>query len=573
MKLPIPSQVFDQIVAVLAKTRSGKSSVLRLMVEDLLDHKRPVCIVDPKGDWWGLKLSADGKKAGYPVVIFGGEHADVPINEHAGAGVAELVATGNRPCIVDLKGWMPGARARFWVDFASTLFKMNRGQRWLVCDEFHNFAPKARALDPNDAKALHWSNRIASEGLGLGIHLLFASQRPQKVHNDVLTSAETLIAMRVLHPSDRAAISDWIKGCGDPRLGTDVMNSLADLERGEGWVWSPEIRFGPKRIKFPKYETYDSFKAPEPGDDKRLTGWASVDLDEVKTRLAAIVAEAEANDPEKLKARIRQLEAEKSKIKPVTAVAADAKAVEKARADGDAAGYARGKIEGYRDAVNGIGPELIAQISTVIDIGSKMTALRAAVQKWMDSVPKSKPVPVVQRSERAAHNGRDAGSNPAGHTIAYAEGDLPEGERKILTAIAQSGGSLKRFEISQLAGYKRSSLNTYISRLLTKGFVEKSGEDISATPSGLAALGGYDRLPTGDALLQHWLGKLPDGERKILSVVARVYPSPMPRDSISEMTDYRRSSTNTYISRLVARKLITAEREGVTASPMLFDNP
>src|SRR5574341_1054928 len=105
MRLPIPLAAIDQHVIVLGKTRSGKSSKMRVMIEAMLDRAAPVCIVDPKGDWWGLKSSANGKQAGYPVVIFGGAHGDVPINVHSGKAVAELVATGNRPCIIDLKGW------------------------------------------------------------------------------------------------------------------------------------------------------------------------------------------------------------------------------------------------------------------------------------------------------------------------------------------------------------------------------------------------------------------------------------------------------------------------------------
>jgi DNA helicase HerA-like ATPase len=104
--LTLPEAVLSQHMAVLGKTRSGKSSVMRLFVEHLLDRKERVCVIDPKGDWHGLRASADGKSAGYPVVIFGGAKADVPLNAHAGASVAELVSTGNRPCVIDLGGWM-----------------------------------------------------------------------------------------------------------------------------------------------------------------------------------------------------------------------------------------------------------------------------------------------------------------------------------------------------------------------------------------------------------------------------------------------------------------------------------
>lgn len=148
MTHPIPAAALSQHTIVLGKTGAGKSSVLRLLVESQLAKQLPVCILDPKGDWWGIKSSADGKEAGYPLVIFGGEHADVPINAHAGAQVAELYATGNRPCLIDLGGWMPGDRTRFFIDFASTLFRQTRGPRWLVIDEVHNFAPQGKVMDP-----------------------------------------------------------------------------------------------------------------------------------------------------------------------------------------------------------------------------------------------------------------------------------------------------------------------------------------------------------------------------------------------------------------------------------------
>jgi len=311
---PVPTEVFDQHIIVLGKTRSGKSSAMRFLVEHLLDAENPVCIIDPKGDWWGLKASADGKHAGYPVVIFGGEHGDVPLNARSGSAVAELVATGNRSAIIDLGGWMPGDRTQFWIDFASTYFRTHRGRHWLVIDEVHNLCPKGKIMDPNAGKMLHWTNRLASEGLGKGIAILAASQRPQKVHNDFLTSCETLIAMRVIHKADRDALKDWVDACGEPEKGKEVLNTVAQNERGEAWVYSPESKFGPEKIKFPMFSTYDSFKPQRAGDSAKLQGWAEVNLAEVTKKLETVVKEAEANDPAKLKQRIRELEQQIRKI-------------------------------------------------------------------------------------------------------------------------------------------------------------------------------------------------------------------------------------------------------------------
>lgn len=232
----IPDAAFDQHTGYLGKTGAGKSYALRGAVEKLLSQGKRVCVVDPKGDWWGLKSSADGKRPGYPVVIFGGEHADVPINPHCGAQVAEIVATGNRPCVIDFGGWMVGDRTRFWIDFSSTLFRLNKSPLWLVIDEVHNFAPQGKIYDPDAGKCLHWTNRIASEGRGKGFRLMIASQRPQKVHKDTLTCVETLIAMRVLHPLDRAPIKEWLEGAGDKGTASHVLDELSALQRGEALI-------------------------------------------------------------------------------------------------------------------------------------------------------------------------------------------------------------------------------------------------------------------------------------------------------------------------------------------------
>ncbi len=305
-KLIIPEAVLSQNIIALGKPGSGKSSKLRILVEHLLKQKRPVCILDPKGDWWGLKLAADGKGAGYPVLIFGGEHGDIPITEHAGASVAEIVAAGNNSCIIDLGGWMPGARSRFFTDFASSLFRLPHPAMHLVLDECHNFAPQGKVLDPMAGKSLHWANRIASEGRSKGITVIGASQRPQKVHKDFITTCETLIACRLIHSLDRDAVGDWIKGCADPVLGKQVIGELAQMSRMQAWVWSPETNFGPEKITFPLFSTFDSFSPQANLVQHQLP--PALGLDEIRMKLAAVVKEAESSDPKLLKAKIADLE-------------------------------------------------------------------------------------------------------------------------------------------------------------------------------------------------------------------------------------------------------------------------
>jgi len=575
--LPFPPRALDQHTIALGKTGAGKSSKLRVVVEHLLEHDKPVCIIDPKGDWWGLKSSSDGRKSGFPIVIFGGEHADVPLNAHAGAQVAELVATGNRSCLIDLGGWMVGERTRFFIDFASALFKHARGARHLVIDEVHNFAPKGKVWDADAAKMLHWANRLASEGRGKGLTLIAASQRPQKVHNDFLTSCETLIACRVIHKADRDAIKDWIDGCADAAKGREVLAELAGMKRPEAWVWSPEIEFGPERITFPLFRTYDSFK-PQPAEATKLTGWAAVDLEEVRGKLAAVVAEAEANDPKKLKERIRQLERKVGDLQAELVAGATAEGIRNVEEQTEA--RVRAELEG------------LANERAAAAVAALRTEVRPHVEALHHALANGSAVVAPVGEDRKAPGSEGTRGLPA-RTLAPPastrrppaprphvrpirdshETTIGVGERKILTAVAQHDAGVTREQLSVLTAYKRSSRDTYLQRLSARGLVSVDGQVIRATKEGLDELGDdFEALPTGDALRQHWLERLPQGEGLILAHVVAAYPESIDRDELSEETGYKRSSRDTYLQRLIARKLVEAEGRGrVVASDSLFD--
>lgn len=61
------------------------------------------------------------------------------------------------------------------------------------------------------------------------------------------------------------------------------------------------------------------------------------------------------------------------------------------------------------------------------------------------------------------------------------------------------------------------------------------------------------------------LRELPDGERRVLEVVAKRYPRAVQREAIDEATGYKRSSRDTYIQRLGARKLVSIASGGLVA--------
>jgi hypothetical protein len=519
--LPFPEKILQQHSATLGKTGAGKSSAMRVVFEHLLDHKKRVCIIDPKGDWWGLKSSKDGKHPGYAVIAFGNfkepRATDVPIDEHSGKYVAELIATGNRPCIVGFRGWMPAQMVRFWIDFASTLFNTNEGELYVGIDEVHNFAAKGKIMDPLAGKCLHWTNRIINEGRGLGMTFFIASQRAQKVHNDTLDACETLIAMRVAHPAARKSIEDWINSNGDPVFGKEILTTLAQLKRGEAWVWSPENEFGPKRVQFPMFATFDSFAPPQLQKKISQSGWSEVDLDQVRQKFATVIAEAKANDPTALKSRVKELQQtiaklEKQKTAPIGSSApqtVDPKQIERAIQQATAS---------FRKQLNRI------QAATKEIAGHIYKANVRLGEIAAFELPKMEPIAVSVARQAEISTPRTAPIK-AMPTNGNGNGDISGPEQRILNSIAWlktiGVDRPEQTAVAFLAGYTigGGAFSNPRGRLNQRGFVAYAGDRIELTEAGEKYAQAPD-APLDAAELQRLvLSRLPGPESKLLRVL------------------------------------------------------
>lgn len=142
MKQILPEQALKQHIAVVGKTGSGKTYTAKGIVEQLLTALKQVCIVDPTGAWYGLRSSENGKKAGFPVMIFGGHHGDAPLPPLSGHACAELVTANGVSCIFDTSGMSVGERTRWAIDFFGGLYRLIKKPLHLVIDEAHMFAPQ-----------------------------------------------------------------------------------------------------------------------------------------------------------------------------------------------------------------------------------------------------------------------------------------------------------------------------------------------------------------------------------------------------------------------------------------------
>ena len=76
----------------------------------------------------------------------------------------------------------------------------------IVIDEAHNVCPQ-QPTGPNQELATEHLIRIAGEGRKFGLYLLLATQRPDKVHPNVVSQCDNVILMKVNSAADIASLS------------------------------------------------------------------------------------------------------------------------------------------------------------------------------------------------------------------------------------------------------------------------------------------------------------------------------------------------------------------------------
>jgi hypothetical protein len=290
---PIPAAALDMHMAILATSGAGKTVTAKGAVEDLLDAKKRVCIVDPIGNWYGLRTLAAGKP-GYPVVIFGGKHADVPLTPDAGEAMAELLARQNLPAIIDASLMTTAGRARFFADFAEALMRENDQPLHLVVDEAHIFMPQNPPRDKEGlmVRCMYAGNNLVSGGRARGIATMLISQRASKVHKDTVTQCQTLVAMQNVHALDRETVIAFVKGYAGKETADEIEKSLAALQTGEGWIYSPKLGVL-ERVRFPMIRTLDTSDRPKPGEHRPPpSSLKSIDLEAIAAALKPAAPDA-----------------------------------------------------------------------------------------------------------------------------------------------------------------------------------------------------------------------------------------------------------------------------------------
>src|SRR5271170_269731 len=139
--LSLPLDFITSTQAILAKKRVGKTYTAQVLAEELLAAGQQVVVIDPTSAWWGLRSSADGKSAGYPITIFGGRHGDLPLEATSGEVLANAIVADRFSAVLDVRLLKKGQRLRFIADFLEALYDKNTEAMHLFLDEADAYAP------------------------------------------------------------------------------------------------------------------------------------------------------------------------------------------------------------------------------------------------------------------------------------------------------------------------------------------------------------------------------------------------------------------------------------------------
>lgn len=513
----LPLEFTTRTQAILAKKGAGKTNTAVVETEELLAKGQQVVIVDPTGGWWGLKSSADGKSEGFSVAIFGGEHGDVELDEHAGEIVAEAIVMQRFSAIVDLSLFRKGAMHRFMAAFLETLYRKNREAMHLVIDEADTFAPQKPFGE--EARTLGAMQDIVRRGRIRGIGCTLITQRPQVLNKDVLTQADMLCAMRMGHPKDINAVMEWVNVHADPKVAKEMIVSLPALPTGTGWFWSPDLGIFEK-VGVRARKTFDSSATPKVGEKvKAPKVVAEIDLKRLGDQISAVVRKKKENDPKELKKKIAELEMKlKSTSTPAPPMVVEIKEIEIPVITKDQLAILRDVGE----KISVIGTELLASINKVINMELRQPQLRR------NHAP---PAPAYPNPAPPTRNVTNVTSSNGDHKLSKVQ-------RKILSTLAQYPNGMEKNKLAIIAGYAPSGggFANGMSECRTNGWIDGSPL-IIITREGLQAIGNnVDPLPDGEQLWSHWMGQLTKAEKEILNAMKHAI-GPMSKEQIAERTD------------------------------------
>lgn len=598
-KLSLPHDAATQTIACIARKRAGKSYAAGKLAEGFHAVGVQFVVIDPVGNWYGLRVAADGKGEGLDVIILGGLRGDISLDPSAGALIADAVLDSGRSFVLDVSQFSLGERKRFVTAFGERLWLRQKGLAdpqpiHVFLEEAQLFLPQQPM--PDDRHMLGIWTEIVRLGGNKGIGVTLITQRPQSVTKEALTQVECLVVLQVNGVPEKKALKEWIVEKG---ADTKLLEELPFLKQGTAYIWSPQWleHFGQHKI-LQKW-TYDAGATPKVGVKKVQAELKPIDLEELRTKMSETVKKLEESDPRILKKRVAQLEkqladlmlAAQKQLKAPSSAKVETKVVE--------VPVLQEKELKLLDKHLALATELVESMYKLTDrfnqsaqvIATESNNLTETLKRRL-SAPKPPPPPKAAPKPMNGHAAKPlpkpvepvrgktrfvAHLDDANHFDG--ERKLGRGPRDMLKALASRRPEpLTLSQVATLASIKlrKSTFRNAMSSLRTAGFIREEGDLLHITDEGVAFLGDDVELvqPTTEDLLAMWGRRLPPKVNEALKILADAHPNALSHEEFGERTgvDITKSTYRNLLSKLRMTSLVVTTDADVRASETLFPN-
>ena len=584
--LSLPASAQTQTLVVYGGKGMGKTNFGSVLVEELAKQGLRFSVIDALDVWWGLQHGATKGASGLDVVILGGPHGDIPIEPGAGAVVADFVADEAASTVIVLRKvngemWTNGERIRFVTDYATRLFA-RQGERRIplmqVIDEAGRFCPQTAGKgDIEIAKCIGAIEQLVEWGRNVGVGVCLLTQRSARMAKAVSELADCMVAFRTVGPNSIEAIVDWFGEHVPKERQKVLIERLRSLERGTALVVSPGWLGFEGAARMRARETFDSSSTPQAGKSLRAPGQATKpDLEKYRSRMAATIERAKAEDPKELRRQLAEAQRELAAAK---------------RGSIDPAALDRARSEGRAEVADGVAREarqLVARVVASAEAGRERAS--RALDQALEHIKRAadalrEPIdvpevalPAIQRHPIAARAPVQRRETPARATASATDSTLDGPMQRILDTLAwlDSIGVSDPEEcaVAFLAGYTigGGAWNNPRGRLSTAGLIERGDGRMRLTDAGRP----LSRVPnhplTVEELHAAVFARLPGPESKILRVLIDSYPELVENAELAERSGYTEGggAFNNPRGRLRSLGLIDYAKGRSRARPLLF---
>lgn len=549
--LDFSTDIITEVIDIVARRGSGKTYTATKLAEGMLKVGAQVVVLDPVGNWYGLRLGSKGQaEGGLDIKIFGGRKGDIPLEHTAGRLIAKTIVATGISVILDLTKMKKDEQCQFVTEFSEAILEERQehpAAMHIYWEEAYRFMPQ-KIRKGAKSSMLEATEELVTMGRNFGIGHTIVCQRAAQVSKTCLTQASILVAMNTMSV-DRKIILEWIDHKGmDPE--TKEATKLEELGTGQAYVWWPE-EFGIRKVKVAKKFTYD-VKAAKFGDKAKHTKLKPIDMGALEVSMAATIEKAKSEDPKLLQRRIAELErklsaADNARPKTVEVEVevnvVDDDTIEELRQLGARMEHSAREIS-----------EALGRVAkpTGVQTGNPITTARSAATERAPLPGAFSPVP---RSPRTVTPPSDVSLKTSARRVL-----------QVFAAVSPGGLTKKQAATGAILKSTTGSFTTYWSSLKNQSLITESDDRWCITEEGLAYLGKDVPVRPSDPeeLLGFWCERL---KTSAGSILRHMFSRPAESFTKSELGEavglkHTTGSFTTYMSSLTSNNLAVKDSAG-----------